>query len=101
MHAATSDGEADINPRFYTNKTIFEVLEDHGRDWHIYYDDTPQVWAFIKLWNTPERHANWFAFSEFEKHAQEGTLPAYSFIEPNHRPVVHNVDHARSWANPM
>ncbi len=70
------------------------MLEDHGRDWHIYYDDTPQVWAFINLWNTPERHANWFAFSEFERHAREGTLPAYSFIEPNHRPVVHTVDHA-------
>ena len=28
MHAATSDGETDIDPRLYTNKTIFEVLED-------------------------------------------------------------------------
>ena len=56
MHAATSDGETDIDPRLYTNKTIFEVLEEHGRDWHIYYDDTPQVWAFVNLWDDPDRH---------------------------------------------
>ncbi|MDQ6782008.1 MAG: alkaline phosphatase family protein [Actinomycetota bacterium] len=93
MHAATSDGETDINPRFYTNRTIFELLEENAKGWHIYYDDTPQVWAFVNLWNTPERHANWFEFSKFTEHVASGSLPAYSFIEPNHRPVLHTLDH--------
>jgi phospholipase C len=93
MHAATSDGETDINPRFYTNKTIFELLEEHGRDWHIYYDDTPQVWAFANLWDSPDRIANWYEFAAFDAHVRAGKLPAYSFIEPNHKPVVHTMDY--------
>ena len=56
-HAATSDGQTEIEVRPYTNRTIFELLEDHGVDWRIYYDDTPQVWAFPALWDTAERHA--------------------------------------------
>jgi phospholipase C len=94
LHAATSDGDTDIEPRFYTDRTIFELLEEHGRDWHVYHDDTPQLWAFPKLWDTPERHAKWFEFTAFAQHAADGTLPAYSFIEPNHRPPLHTLDHA-------
>ncbi|MGH3428071.1 MAG: alkaline phosphatase family protein, partial [Mycobacteriales bacterium] len=60
LHAATSDGETNIELRPYTDRTIFEQLEDHGLDWHIYHDDTPQVWAFPRLWDKPERHARWF-----------------------------------------
>jgi phospholipase C len=94
LHAATSDGETDIDPRFYTNPTIFELLERHGHSWHIYYDDTPQVWAFVHLWDTPERHANWFEFAPaFAQHVAAGQLPNYSFIEPNHRPALHTLDH--------
>jgi phospholipase C len=89
LHAATSDGETDIEIRFYTDPTIFERLEEHGKTWHIYHDDTPQVWAFRRLWDTPERHANWFPFTRFADHVKAGTLPTYSFIEPNHRPAVH------------
>jgi len=94
LHAATSDGDTDIEPRFYTDRTIFELLEEHGRDWHVYHDDTPQLWAFPKLWDTPQRHAKWFEFTAFAQHAAAGTLPAYSFIEPNHRPPLHTLDHA-------
>jgi phospholipase C len=99
LHAATSDGEVDIDVRSYTNPTIFELLEekgesDHGKTWHIYHDDTPQVWAFPHLWETPERHANWFRTCEFTHHVEAGMLPAYSFIEPNHRPPLHTLDHA-------
>lgn len=94
LHAATSDGETAIYPRLYTNPTIFELLEKHGRDWRIYHDDTPQAWAFPNLWDTPERHAKWFRFEAFAKHVAAGDLPAYSFIEPNHRPPLHTLDHA-------
>jgi phospholipase C len=93
MHAATSDGETDIDVRWYTNPTIFELLEHHGKSWHIYHDDTPQVWAFPKLWDTPGRHRNWYEFDRFARHLAAGQLPAYSFIEPNHRPPLHTLDH--------
>jgi phospholipase C len=93
LHAATSDGETGIYPRMYSNPTIFELLEKHGKSWRIYHDDTPQVWAFPSLWDTPARHANWFRFEAFAKHVADGDLPVYSFIEPNHRPPLHTLDH--------
>jgi phospholipase C len=89
MHAATSDGTTDIELRFYTDPTIFELLEEGGRSWHVYHDDTPQVWAFRNLWVPRERRRNWFVFGEFARHVREGRLPHYSFIEPNHHPPVH------------
>jgi phospholipase C len=93
-HAATSDGQTEIEVRPYTNQTIFELLEDHGADWRIYYDDTPQAWAFPALWDTPERHAKWFPLGSFAAHVAAGDLTAYTFIEPNHRPPLHTLDHA-------
>lgn len=93
LHAATSDDETDIEIRLYTDPTIFELLEQHGKTWHIYHDDTPQVWAFRRLWDTPARHANWYPSSRFAEHVAAGTLPHYSFIEPNHRPPLHTLDH--------
>jgi phospholipase C len=93
LHSATSDGTTVNELRFYTDRTIFELLEDHGRDWHIYHDDTPQVWAFRRLWDTPRRHANWFPLSDFVGHVAADRLPAYSFIEPNHKPPVHLPGH--------
>jgi phospholipase C len=92
LHAATSDGTTNIELRLYNNKTIFEVLEEAGKSWHIYYDDTPQVWAFNELWESDARKANWFRSSEFADHVRSGQLPNYSFIEPNHRPPVHVFD---------
>lgn len=90
MHAATSHGTTDIELDFYTDRTIFELLEDHQRDWHIYFDDTPQVWAFRRLWDD-NRKACWHPFHRFAEHVAADSLPAYSFIEPNHRPPLHLV----------
>jgi phospholipase C len=92
-HAATSDGQTDIEIRPYTNPTIFELLEQAGADWRIFYDDTPQVWAFPALWDTPERHAKWFPLDSFADHVAAGELTPYTFIEPNHRPPLHTLDH--------
>lgn len=93
LHAATSDGETDIELRSYVDPTIFDLLEKGSKRWRIYHDDTPQVWAFPSLWDTPERHGNWFPTAKFAEHAARGDLAAYSFIEPNHRPPFHTLDH--------
>ncbi|HEU5160937.1 MAG TPA: alkaline phosphatase family protein [Streptosporangiaceae bacterium] len=100
MHAATSDGETAIYLRLYKNRTIFELLEDHGKSWRIYHDDTPQAWAFPNLWDSPGRHANWFPLDTFAEHVAAGNLPAYSFIEPNHRPPLHTLDRAPGIGEP-
>jgi phospholipase C len=95
LHAATSDGETNIELRPYTDRTIFELLEeDYDREWHVYHDDTPQVWVFPRLWDRADRHARWFPLEEFARHVETGQLPAYSFLEPNHRPPLHTLDHA-------
>jgi phospholipase C len=92
LHAATSDGETNIEIRPYYDPTIFELLEAHGHEWRVYHDDTPQAWAFPHLWDTPDRHAKWFCIDEFADHVNAGQLAAYTFIEPNHRPPVHTLD---------
>jgi phospholipase C len=92
-HAATSDGLTDIEIRPYTNRTIFELLEENGSDWRIYHDDTPQAWAFPALWDTPDRHAKWIPLGHFADHVAAGELAPYTFIEPNHRPPLHTLDH--------
>jgi phospholipase C len=74
LHAATSDGTTNIVLRFYSDPTIFELLEERGKQWHVYHDDTPQIWAFKKLWEG-DRRRNWFVFGEFAKHVREGRLP--------------------------
>jgi phospholipase C len=94
LHAATSDGETNIAVRPYRNRTIFELLEEAGKTWAIYHDDTPQVWAFRHLWDSDERRQNWFDIGAFADHVAAGQLATYSFIEPNHRPPLHTLDHA-------
>ncbi len=92
LHAATSDGETNIAPRFYSDDTIFDRIGDAGRTWRIYHDGMPQVWAFNKLWDTAERHANWFPMQRFYDHVRAGDLPTYTFIEPNHKPPVYRLN---------
>lgn len=92
LHAATSDGEVNIEIRPYLNRTIFELLEENGHDWRIYHDDTPQAWAFPRLWDTADRHAKWFDMDRFYGHVARGDLASYTFIEPNHRPPLHTLD---------
>lgn len=83
-HAATSDGETECVIRPYYDKTIFELLAENGRDWHVYHDNMPQLWAFPRLYDSPADHARWFDLADFAEHVASDTLPAYSFIEPNH-----------------
>jgi phospholipase C len=91
LHAATSAGLTNIEIRPYTDRTIFELLEERGASWRVYHDDTPQLWAFPRLWDTPQRHGKWFPAAKFAVHAAAGDLAAYSFMEPNHRPPIHTV----------
>ncbi|WP_327087238.1 alkaline phosphatase family protein [Nonomuraea sp. NBC_01738] len=100
VHAASSDGETSIHPRLYANRTIFEVLEEAGHRWHVYHDDVPQVWAFPALWNTEGRLAGWYDISDFSQHVMNGELPAYSFIEPNHRPPIRLNDRPSNSQHP-
>jgi phospholipase C len=88
-HAATSDGDADTQYRFLRNTTVFEQLESVGRTWRVYHDDLPALCQFVDLWDRAGRIGNWYGIDAFAEHVAGDDLPAYAFIEPNHRPVVH------------
>jgi len=81
-HAATSHGTANIEYGFYDDVTVFERLADAGRDWAVYLDGVAQVWVYPRLWldGTERFHG----MARFLRDVADGTLPAYSFIEPNH-----------------
>lgn len=85
-HAATSDGTANISPRFYGNRTVFEVLADEEArgetSWGIYHDGPAQVWPFWKLWVKWRRRFHRMG-TLFDDIAHD-RLPKYSFVEPHH-----------------
>ena len=94
-HAATSGGTVNIEAGLYFDRTIFEVLaKQKGRTWRIYYDGTPEVWCFPRLWRPTtffdfllrrrSRIGNWFESSQFAEHARDDKLATYTFIEPAH-----------------
>lgn len=67
----------------FTMPTIFGAFDAAGqRDgWAIYHHDIPQTLALAQL---RMRSDNFHMFDTFVKHAGEGTLPSYSFIEPRY-----------------
>ena len=84
-HAGTSDNLVENDVRFYSNRTVFELLSKANpkRSWQIYAGDIPQVSAFRKLW-WHDGGPRFSRLNEFFKHARENRLKSYSFIEPRH-----------------
>lgn len=71
---------------YNTAETIFERLEAHGKTWKVYVmEPCPLAFAGLIHWSRlKDKFATNFApFSEFERDAKAGTLPNFSFIEPN------------------
>jgi len=79
-HAATSDGvSTDDATHAYNMKTIFDLLEENGHSWNVYYGDIPQC---ILLHRTAEKLGHLKRFYKFYADLAHGELAAYSFIEP-------------------
>jgi phospholipase C len=83
-HAATSHGTANIEPNFYSDKTIFELLEqaDPARSWGVYHDGVAQVWAYDRLWSGGVE--NFHTINRLHADIRADRLPSYAFVEPNH-----------------
>ncbi len=100
VHAATSEGYVHNNfRRHYTSKTVYELFEEKGLSWAVYFHDLNEVVQFKKLTQTPQH------FRRFDTYAADvaaGTLPNYSFIVPrfnntsdnNGNPIFANSQHA-------
>jgi phospholipase C len=92
FHAATSSGyvdnmaPADSFPLRNSAETIFERLEARGLTWRVYCDPPSHVsiTGLVHARRLLERFdTNFFSTDQFYEDAARGSLPAYSFIEPN------------------
>ncbi len=80
VHAATSDGiSTDDATHEYNMKTIFDLLEENGLSWSVYYGDIPQC---ILLHHTAEKLSRLKRFYRFYIDLKKNQLATYSFIEP-------------------
>ncbi len=85
VHTATANGYVNNSPTHfpYEMDTIFNRIHYYGvpNGWKVYFHDVPQSLTLAKLWD----HLDRFRFyEEFRHDARQGTLPAYSFIEPRY-----------------
>jgi phospholipase C len=80
MHAATSEGYVHNDfKRPYTSKTVFELFEEKGLAWAIYFHDLHDLLQFRKLAPTTDH------FRRFDRWAADvaaGKLPEYTFLFP-------------------
>jgi phospholipase C len=92
FHAATSSGfvdnlsPADSFPVHNTAETIFERLDAAGLSWRVYCDPPSHmsltgVIHAPRLW--PHFDTRFLTTDQFLQDCADGTLPTYSFIEPN------------------
>jgi phospholipase C len=97
-HYGTSFGQIGMN-LFYVKepyKSIFERMVETGHTAKIYYYD--QLSSSMEVPNLLQHHPELFGtFDQFLTDAQRGTLPEYSFVEPNYSD--HSGDNGAVLAN--
>lgn len=80
VHAATSEGYVHNNfKRPFTSKTVYELVQDSGLTWAVYFHDLNEVMQFHALPQTPD------TFRRFDRWAEDvasGNIPNYIFICP-------------------
>lgn len=85
VHAATAHGyENNAPPNFpYFVPSIYERIDAAGLDggWKVYFHDIAQALTLERLHVRLDRFR---LFAEFLVDARQGSLPAYSFIEPRY-----------------
>src|SRR5262249_8502403 len=62
----------------YTQRTIFDVLEEQHISWKIYFEDVAFTFLALRI-PDPRKRVH---FSQFVTDAAAGTLPQVSFIDP-------------------
>ncbi|MGH9047247.1 MAG: alkaline phosphatase family protein [Acidimicrobiales bacterium] len=89
--AATSSGFVVNRPlsnfmHHNVAETIFDRLEAHGRTWKVYVlePDPVSFTGMVHMTRLKDRFGTHFVpFHEFERDAEQGTLPDFSLLEPN------------------
>jgi len=83
VHTGTAEGHENNNPVHLPGiDTIFNRFEAAGNaDWKIYFHDIAQSTTLMRLWLLRD---HFHFYGQFQQDAKNGTLPAYSFIEPRY-----------------
>jgi len=81
--AATSQGHMDDDTKTFTSPSIFTLLGSHGVSWMVYGYDSPPLTrqTFTDITNQDDSHFG--LFSDFTAAAANGSLAAFSFLEPS------------------
>jgi phospholipase C len=86
IHAATSEGYVhNAFERTYTSKTVYELFEEKGLSWAVYFHDLNEVIQFKKIRPQPDgtHKKNFRRFdARWASDVANGELPNYSFIFP-------------------
>jgi phospholipase C len=103
--SGTSSGRVDMpettqqecNPLWYTHqsqRTIFDLLNDTGRRWKVYFYDFPNSWLLLHQLDpgnvTKYHHIDKFFEEDVE---DESTFPEFVLIEPKYLGQDQNDDH--------
>jgi phospholipase C len=91
MHAATSRGLVTNDPLDTGAQTIFDKLDGGKQSWRIYAGDVPVILSIERLAERfvldqikPPQDHHFQPLAQYFNDLKAGTLPAYSFIEPQY-----------------
>ena len=104
LHSGTSIGRVrmpsgvfHLHWHFYDQTTVYDRLNDAGKDWRIYYGDVPQSLILVHQWapsNAERYHAMGTFFEDCQGNADD--FPAFAFIEPSYFGSGQNDQHPAS-----
>ncbi|HEX7359931.1 MAG TPA: alkaline phosphatase family protein, partial [Bryobacteraceae bacterium] len=83
VNAGTSQGHMDDKATKYTCPSIFGLLSKNNITWSIYGYDAPPLTRLDFTDTTDADDSHFGEFTDFQKAAANGTLPAYTFLEPS------------------
>lgn len=83
VNAGTSQGHMDDKTQEYTCPSIFGLLSKNNLSWSIYGYDAPPLTRLDFTDTTAADDSHFGEFTDFQKAAANGTLPAYTFLEPS------------------
>jgi phospholipase C len=89
-----SDASVATNPPAFTMKTIFEVLQENGVDWNVFFSDLPFALVFKALARDAQYTSRMRPMDELLRRAATGDLPAMAWIDPNFNDVPDGTDNA-------
>jgi phospholipase C len=71
----------------YTETTIFEVLQQNGVEWNIFFSDLPFALVFSRLAQDAAYTSRMRTIDDLERLCEIGELPSFCWVEPNFQDV--------------